>query len=230
MSKPAKKTQQLTKVKKKVWIPIIAPKMFNEQMVGETPANSAQESVGRVVEVNLMILTGESKKQSINAKLIITEIKEGKAHTKLIRYEINPPSIKRLVRRKKNRIDESLVYQTKDGQKVRIKPFILTVALTKSSVVSEIRKRIKVFLYKTIAQTTYEDLFRMVIDNKLQRELGQSISKMHPIKTVEIRVLHLENINAKITPPPMLKEKPKEEDPEKAEKIEASKESKKKEE
>lgn len=212
MSKPNKKAQQLTKVKKKVWVQIIAPKMFNEQVVGETPQETAQATVGKIVEVNLMILTGEAKKQSINAKLKIVEIKEGKAHTKLVRYEINPAAIKRYVRRKKNRIDESLVYQTKDGQKVRIKPFILTLALTRSSVIAEIRKRVKVFLYKTIAQTTYDDLFRAVIETKLQKDLVANLSKIHPVKNVEIRVLHLEKQDAKITPPPVLKERPKEEE------------------
>lgn len=211
MAKPNKKAQTLTKVKKKIWVQIVAPKMFNEQIVGETTANTAQETVGKIVEVNLMTLTGESKKQSINTKLKITDIKEGKAYTKIVRYEINPSAIKRLVRRNKNRIDESLVYQTKDGQKVRIKPFILTLALTKSSVVAELRKRIKVFLYKNIAQTTYEDLFKSVIDHKIQKELGMALSKMHPIKTVEMRVLHIESNNAKITPPPALKERVKEE-------------------
>lgn len=211
MAKPNKKAQTLTKVKKKIWVQILAPKMFNEQVVGETTANTAQETIGKIVEVNLMTLTGESKKQSINTKLKITDIKEGKAYTKIVRYEINPSAIKRFVRRNKNRIDESLVYQTKDGQKVRIKPFILTLALTKSSVVAELRKRIKVFLYKNIAQTTYEDLFKSVIDHKIQKELGMALSKMHPIKTVEVRVLHIENNNAKITPPPALKERVKEE-------------------
>ena len=211
MAKANKKAQTLTKVKKKVWVQIVAPKIFNEQIVGETTANSAQDTIGKVVEVNLMNLTGEAKKQSINTKLKITEIKEGKAHTKIVRYEINPSAVKRFVRRNKNRIDESLVYQTKDGQKVRIKPFILTLALTKSSVISEIRKRVKVFLYKNIAQTTYEDLFKNVIDHKIQKDLGMALSKMHPIRTVEVRVLHLEKQDAKITPPPALKERVKEE-------------------
>lgn len=212
MAKANKKAQALTKVKKKVWVQIVAPKLFNEQIVGETTANSAQETIGKIVEANLMTLTGEAKRQSINTKLKIVEIKEGKAMTRLVKYEMNPSAVKRFVRRNKNRIDESLVYQTKDGQKVRIKPFILTLALTKSSVVAELRKRIKVFLYKNIAQTTYDDLFRNVIDHKLQKDLGMALSKMHPIRTVEIRVLHIEKNDAKITPPPALKERVKEEE------------------
>ena len=211
MSKANKKAQVLTKVKKKVWVQIVAPKLFNEQVVGETTANTAQETIGKVVEANLMTLTGDAKKQSINAKLKIVDVKEGKAHTKMVRYEINPSAVKRFVRRNKNRLDESLVYQTKDGQKVRIKPFVLTLALTKSSVIAELRKRIKVFLYKNIAQTNYEDLFKNVIEHKLQKDLGAALSKMHPIRTVEVRVLHLEKQDAKITPPPALKERVKEE-------------------
>lgn len=206
------KAQAGVKVKKKVWVSILAPKMFNEIVVGETPADSAQATVGKVVTVNMMTLTGDARKQSINAKLKIMDVKEGKAFTKLIKYEINPSAIKRLVRRNKERIDESLVYQTKDGVKVRIKPFILTINQTRSSTVAEIRKRLKVFLYKTIAQTTYDDLFKLVIENRIQKEIGMSISKLYPLKNVEIRVMHIEKDDAKITPPPMLRERPKEEE------------------
>ncbi len=88
----------------------------------------------------------------------------------------------------------------------------MTINLTKSSVVTEIRKRLKVFLYKTIAQTTYDDLFRVVIEGRLQKEIIQTLSKVYPLKNSEIRVLHLEKQDAKITPPPVLRERPKEEE------------------
>lgn len=205
------KAQTGVKIKKKVWVSIIAPKMFNEQIIGETPTYNTPGLVGKTVSVNLMTLTGDARKQSISAKLKITEIKEGKAYTKLEKYEMSAPAIKRLVRRKKERIDESLVYATKDGVKLRIKPFILTINLTRSSVVSELRKRLKVFLYKTTAQNTYDDMFRIVIENRLQKEIGMMLSKIYPIKNVEIRVMHLEKDDARITPPPTLREKPKEE-------------------
>lgn len=211
------KAQAGIKVKKKTWVPMIAPKMFNEQVVGETPTYNIPGLVGKTISVNLMTLTGDARKQSISARLRITEVKEGKALTKLEKYEISHPAIKRLVRRKKERIDESLVYATKDGVKLRIKPFILTINLTRSSVVSELRKRLKVFLYKTVAQNTCEDMFRMVIENKLQKEIGMMLSKIYPIKNVEIRVMHLEKNEAKITPPPTLRERPKEDKPEEKE-------------
>jgi len=99
------KVQAGIKVKKKIWVPIIAPRMFNEIVVGETPAESAQATVGKMITVNLMTLTGDARKQSVNTKLKIIEIKEGKAATKLMRYEVNPPAIKRLVRRNKERIE-----------------------------------------------------------------------------------------------------------------------------
>ncbi len=206
------KAQAGVKVKKKIWVSLVAPKMFNEQIIGETPTYVATDIIGKVVSANLMTLTGDARKQSIITKLKIVDVKEGKAYTKLERYEMSPPSIKRLVRRKRERIDESLVYATKDGVKLRIKPFILTISLTRSSVVSELRKRLKMFLYKTIAQTTQEDVFRLVIENKLQKEIGMMLSKIYPIKNVEIRVMHIEKDDAKITPPPSLREKVKDEE------------------
>lgn len=206
------KTQTGAKVKKKTWVSLVAPKMFNEQIVGEAPVYNAADLVGKTVNINLMTLTGDARKQSVSTRLKIFEVKEGKAYTKIERYEMNPSAIKRLVRRKRERLDESLVYATKDGVKIRMKPFILTISLTRSSVVSELRKRLKMFLYKTASQNTYDDLFRMVIDNKLQKEVGMMLSKTYPIKNVEMRVMHLEKNEARITPPPLVREKIKEEE------------------
>ncbi|MBR9690326.1 hypothetical protein GOV08_01440 [Candidatus Woesearchaeota archaeon] len=209
-AKGKRRQQSGARAKKKTWIPIIAPKLFREQIIGETPVIETSKAVGKIVSSNMMTLTGNIRKQSITAKLLITEVKEGKAYSKLVRYEISPPSIKRQVRRRRDRIDDSLVYKTSDGVKVRLKPFLLTRSLSKSSVRTEIRKRVKVFLFKKVSQITYDSLIESIINNKLQREMKESLSKVFPIRNADIRVMYIEKDDVKITPAPSIKEKPKE--------------------
>lgn len=211
MAKQGKKTQS-ARAKKKIWVPILAPKIFHEQIIAETPVTEVSQCIGRVVHSNMMTLTGDIKSQSVNAKLEITEVKDGKAHSKIVGYRISAPAIKRLVRRRRARIDESLVYQTKDGVKIRIKPFILTYSLAKGSVLCEMRKKLKLALYRIVSQRTYEELFLDVTKKHVQRGLRSTLSKLHPLRNVEIRVMHKEKETAKITPAPVLREKAKKEE------------------
>jgi len=51
-----------TVIKKKKWVPIQAPKLFNEQIIGESLVGEAQELVGRRATVSLMTLTGDPQK------------------------------------------------------------------------------------------------------------------------------------------------------------------------
>ena len=133
----AKKTVQKTiKVKKKKWYPILAPRTFNESVIGETPATDAESIVGKIVSANLMNLTGDMKKQNINMKFVVTEIKGDHAHTETSRYQMIPALIKQLVRRRRDRIDDSIICKTKDNKIINIKPIILTRSNTKTKFIT----------------------------------------------------------------------------------------------
>ena len=205
MAKPVKK--QPSKVKKKTWIKVFAPKKFNEKLIADIPVDDINQCIGRFVHSNMMALTGDIRSQSIKTKLLITEIREGQAYTKLFRYEIAPPAIKRIVRRRRDRIDESLVYKTKDGIKIRIKPFILTNNLAKGSILSEIRRKLKLFIFKKVSSNNFDDIVNGILEYKLQKEIKGALSKIHPLRTTDIRVFHIEKDTAKITPAPPLKGK-----------------------
>lgn len=209
-----KQKVQKTKVKKRSWVQVFAPSIFKEQVVAEIPVYDKTNCVGKVVQSNMMTLTGDMRSQSVNAKLIITEVKENKAYSQITRYEITSPTIKRFVRRNRDRIDESLVYQTKDGVKVRIKPFLLTNNHAKGSTLTEMRKRLKQIMFKKVGSVTYDELFRMVVKKELQKEVRSQLSKLFPLRSVEIRVMHKEKPEAKITPSPLIKEKPVDKDEE----------------
>ena len=62
-----KETGQL-KWKRKKWHAILAPTPFGEQQIAETLALDPEELVGRTVEINLMHLTKNMKRQNFNMK------------------------------------------------------------------------------------------------------------------------------------------------------------------
>ena len=57
-----------TKIKKKNWYQIVAPKIFNGAMLGETIVYDQNAMVGKTVTQNLMNLTNDSKRQNVNIK------------------------------------------------------------------------------------------------------------------------------------------------------------------
>ena len=181
-----------SKVKKK-WFPIVSPKIFNEKVIGETHLYESGSAIGRFVQVNLMNLTNDMKNQSINVKFQIVGSQEGRLTTKITAYNIIPASVKRIVRRKQNRIDDSFTVKTADGVLLRIKPMILTRGKTSIPVVKDIRKKVKEELTKMISTSNYDNVFSNIVYKKTQKAIRDKISKIHPVRASEIRVIQKED-------------------------------------
>jgi ribosomal protein S3AE len=183
-----------TKVKKKRWYTIVGPKFLGEKQIGESYLNDPNAALGRTVNVNLMQITGDIKSQSSAVKFEISEFEDNKFHTRIISYNYSPSSIRRLVRRRMTRVDDSLVVSTKDNKKVRIKPFLLTRGKVSNSVKYKLRISLKEELTNLIKKTSYKDIFNMIIKHKLQREFKDKLNKVYPLKALEIRVLQEEKL------------------------------------
>ena len=126
----AKKSKVITKIEKKNWVALLAPKLLDERVVGEAYVNDAKTLMGKQLKINLMTITNDIKKQNINVTLKVSKVNPDSAFTELIAYEIVPSSIRRLVRRGRVRIDYVLSSKTKNGKNIRIKLFIITNAMT----------------------------------------------------------------------------------------------------
>ena len=63
------------KVKKKKWFEIVAPKLFDERVIGETTALEPDKLIGKPVLINLMALTNDPRKQNVSIKFNIESVK-----------------------------------------------------------------------------------------------------------------------------------------------------------
>jgi len=202
------KVSKAVVVKKKKWVPILAPKIFNEQRIGESYVAAAEDLVGRKVTVSLMTLTGEPQKQTISIAFKINKITNGTATTDIVGYKMLPVAAKKLVRRRRNKIDDSFIVETSDKKAIRIKPLVATRGKTTGSVLTSMRKLCRAFLAKTISSMKFEDIIRNVVQKKIQHSLIQQLRRLHPIGACEIRQLELipaeriKNAGLKITLPP----------------------------
>jgi len=182
---------KIRKTKKKFY-PVIAPMLFNEQELGEIPLYDLREAVGRTLNANLMTLTNNPKQQNINLHFRIISTDGQKALTEITGFNIIPSSIRRMIKRKKIRIDDSFVVKTDDNISVRIKPLLITRGFARSSAKKGLNKMLRDTLKKNISKINYETLLKEIISHRLQRDLKEKLKKTYPLIICEIRAMEIE--------------------------------------
>lgn len=187
----AKKQAAKVVVKKKRWVPVIAPKLFNEKQIGEMHVEEPKNAVGRKLSVSMTTITGEPQKQNILAKFLISSFAGEKLMTDMIGYRLNTAATKRLMRRNRSKIIDSIVYKTADDKRIRIKPLVVTRGRAQGGTKSALRKLMKDFLAKNIAKMSFEQLMKDIINKKFQRSLADALRKLYPIAGSEIRSIEL---------------------------------------
>ncbi|MBT3985514.1 hypothetical protein HOD38_05055 [archaeon] len=184
-----KKKESRISVKKKRWYSVLAPKILNNVVVGETPAADPSMLVGRTFAVNLSSVMRNMRKQNVEVRFKIKEVKGNECITDFVSYEILPAHVKRLVKRAKCRVDDSFVVETKDKLKVRVKPLILARDTTQKSVAGALRKTAKEMIIERIGKTDYSEFLNKVLVGEVQRDLKTRLRKIYPLSVAEIRAM-----------------------------------------
>jgi len=184
--------EQVSKIKKKQWYEIIAPKQFDNAVIGETLVYEPGAMLGKTLSHSLMNLANDMKKQNINIHFKVVEIEGDKAKTSIIGYEIIPSSVKRFVRRNSEKMDLSFTCETADNIFLRVKPLIVTKADVKGSIAAKLRNTTVSFLIKTIKKMTYDELINDLISRKMNDTMRLTLNKIYPLKICEIRYLRIE--------------------------------------
>jgi len=183
---------QAIKKKKKKWIPILATKEFSNIEIGETLVADPKEATNKSIEVSMMNLMGDSKKQYVKVSFIIKEIKEGKALTEINKISLMDSHVKRITKRAKEKVDDSFKCTSKDNITFRIKPLLLTRNKTKGSVLTSLRKKSREVIQELSKTNTFNELASMILSYKLQKTVTESIKKIYPLSFTEIRIFKKE--------------------------------------
>ena len=177
----------VAKLKKKQWHPIIAPKQFDNVVLGETLVYEPSAMLGKTLSHSLMNLTNDLKRQNINIHFEVIGVEDGKAITRIIGYEIVSSSVKRFIRRNSEKINLSFACETADNVMLRVKPLIVTNAEVKGSVSTHLSNNVVQYLVKTIKKMTYDEFFNDLILHKVQAMMREHLNKIYPLKVCEIR-------------------------------------------
>ena len=189
--------QKELKKKKKRWVSITAPKEFNNVIVGESLCTDPKLLIGRRINTSLMDLGGHVRRQNVAITLKATGVEGEQVVTEFEGYRVSPAHVKRIVRKSKDKLDDSFVYNTKDGIKVKIKLLILTRNKVQNSVLSALRKKAREDLNDNIVKQNFSELVFSVISIKLQQDLRSNLNKVYPLVVCEITSLEKVKQNAK---------------------------------
>ncbi|MEM2115408.1 MAG: hypothetical protein QW524_00360 [Candidatus Woesearchaeota archaeon] len=181
----------MLKWKKKKWFPVKCKEIFGEQIIGEVLSEEVQQLIGRTLTLNLMTLTGDPRKQTYNLKFKITSTEGNSAIAMIVGMNMLEAMVKKLVRKRRSKIDDSFLIKTSDNRLLRCKPLIVTVSKVSNSVKSELRKLTRYLIYDYAKKTTYVDFVNDIIKEKLQNELKKPLNKITAIETFKIRVFKL---------------------------------------
>lgn len=188
----AKKNITTTKRKKKVWYGLYAPSTLNNAFIGETHAYSPESIIGKTVSMNLAMIINDMKKQNINVSFKVKEVKDNKGVTELIGYSLILAHLKRLVRRKRDKIDDSFLATAKDGKIIRVKTVAMTNSKTYDSVSNAVRLSLRAKIKKALKEMTFDEFISSLINVRLQRDWKTSLNKIYPIKFLEVRHASIE--------------------------------------
>ena len=195
----AKSAAELKKQKKKKWCPIIAPELFQNKFLGESLVDDASLLMNKTITVNLMQLTGDMKKQNMNVMFKVVDVKEGKGITKAVKFEMAGSGIRRLAKREKDKRQDSFVVKTSDNVLVRIKPIMITNAMTNGAVLTALITNCRAMCKEYVNNTTFDNLMMDLVTYKFQKSIREALHKTYPLRNFEINSLAIEGKKKKET-------------------------------
>jgi ribosomal protein S3AE len=119
---------------------------------------------------------------------VVVEDHKAKAYPR--KTQILPYFLKRMVRKGTNYVEDSFQTETKDA-KITIKPFLVTRRKVSRAVRKALRNKTKEELIEYAKRKNADEIFRDVLNNKIQKDLSTSLKKVYPLSLCEIRILEI---------------------------------------
>ncbi len=175
------------KWKAKVWYNLLAPEMFNKQLLGETPTDVPDKLIGRIAEVTVQDLTGDFSKMHIKLLFKVNQVQGQDALTQFVGHDMTSDYIRRLTRRKRTRTDLTVDVTTKDNWHIRVKPMAITDRRIQSSKQRVIRAIMTKVIADTAAKQSVGEFVKGIISGELAKAIALGCKPIHPVSRVEVR-------------------------------------------
>lgn len=174
------------KWKAKSWYNILAPASFDNITIAETLSDRPDLLVNRVTEVSFQDITNDFRKSHIKLFFKVTNVDGSNAHTQFIGHTLTSDYIRRMIRRKRSKIDGVYDVKTRDGANLRVKPFATTDKRIRNSQKMVVRETMKKTISEKAEKMTMSELLKTIIDGKIGSDIYKNCKKLYPVKRVEV--------------------------------------------
>jgi len=172
--------------KAKVWYNIQAPPSFDNVTVADTLADSPNNLINRVTAVSLQDLTNDFRKSHIKLFFKIHKVEETTAYTQFTGHTLTSDYLRRMIRRRRSKIDGVYDVNTRDGATIRVKPFATTDKRVQNSQRKIVREAMKKTITDQAKVCTLAELVKNILDGKTGSDIYKNCKKLYPVKRVEI--------------------------------------------
>jgi small subunit ribosomal protein S3Ae len=174
------------KWKAKNWYQIQAPALFDNVPISETLSDKPDSLIGRVTQISMQDLTNDFRKSHIKLFFKINKVEESTAFTYFKGHTLTSDYLRRMIRRRKSRVDGVYDVETKDGAHLRVKPFAITEKRVQNSQKKLIRSVMKETIVKRGKEKTLNELLKEILEGRTGSEIHKNCKKFYPVKRVEI--------------------------------------------
>jgi len=213
-----KKTKD--KWKSKGWYAVLAPPTFDNVQIADTLADGPSSMMGRIAEISLQDLTNDFRKSHIKLFFRINKVEETNAYTQFVGHTLTSDYLRRMIRRRKSKVDGVYDITTRDGAVLRVKPFATTDKRIQNSQKKVVREAMKKTLFDQGTTSTLSEFVKAILDGRTGSDIYKNCKGFYPVKRIEIYKTEV------VSPPTIIMEDKK---PEKKEETEETKEPEKKE-
>jgi len=184
--KKSSSKRTISKWKKKRWFKIIAPAEFDRKVLGETPAEKPELLVGRTIKINLSDLTSERKQRHITITFMVESVQGDNAFTLTKGHSVDNSYMKRIVRRRRSKIEIVQTVTTQDNTRVKLKTITVTTKKVNKSQKTEIGHIMRELIENTAVKKSFRQLEQEAVFGVLALKILKKSKKIAPIKRVEI--------------------------------------------
>ncbi|HDN50612.1 MAG TPA: 30S ribosomal protein S3ae [Thermoplasmatales archaeon] len=170
----------------KNWYSVLAPTLFGKAKIAETPSDTPEKVMGRVVEASMQEFTGDFAKAHIKLLFKVVDVSGFEARTAFVGHETTTDYVKRMARRHKSKIDGVFDVITKDGKRIRVKPSAYTNKRIQTSQKAAIRGVMRQVIETLAANNTLNDFVKAMLDGEIGKQTYKMAKVIFPVKRVEV--------------------------------------------
>ncbi|WP_337859988.1 30S ribosomal protein S3ae [Ferroplasma sp.] len=175
------------KWKEKSWYTIVAPSYFGEKEIGLSPSADPKNMVNRTIAVPVSTFTNNFKKASSMVLFQIDRCEGKRCTTKFIGHEVNDDTIRRMVRRRRERLDIVIDVKTSDLYNIAVKLVLVADQKLTGTKRSEIRSNMLDYTVKKVAEMDLGTFANYIIGDDVYGDLVNSLKDVYPIRKIEVR-------------------------------------------